>query len=109
MNCLECRAELTPSHAGHPKRYCCVEHRKTFENRAAERGKALYHLMYANRVERSKAKQMGLWNAMCQLVIRWREDDGSHPKYKPPYMTLSDIAAVDKPPSKNLYIKERAA
>lgn len=110
--CLECGVKLTPSKRGHPRRFCAPAHAKTFNNIAAKRGSHAYHLVYAMRSEREKSKQLGLWNELCRLHIAWRDEDQKSgrtmPAYKPPEMTLADIAACERCiPSTNLYIRER--
>jgi hypothetical protein len=107
-NCLECSAPLTPSKRGSQKRFCCEAHSRQFNNRRMTRGALAYDLLYAHRCERDKSKQLGIWNELCRLVIRWRDEDEGRKTYKPPEMALADLVAMDRPPMTNLYLKEPA-
>ncbi len=73
-------------------------------------GAPFYHLIRAWRRERSKAKKLGLWNAICQLELYFDDRDKTLGKktYLPPELVLDDIERQDMRPTTNLYIKERA-
>lgn len=101
--CLECQSEITGRRT--EARFCCRAHQKEFGNRAMVRGAAFYHLMRANRRERSKAKQLGLWNAMCQLELFYNDIDAGKRTYLPPELVLDDIARNDMIPTTNLYMR----
>ena len=107
--CLECSSELTPSRAGKPKRYCSPSCRKTFENRARERGQVLYHLFRVYRRQRREAERLKVWTEMCRLELSWNDDDNGRQTWKPAAMALHDIYARDQIPSTNIFLKERAA
>lgn len=101
--CLECSTPITASTRGEAKRFCCKACRKAFNNRRQVRGALLYDLFYAHRSERATK---GLWNEMCRLHIRWRDEDRGRKTYKAPAVALADIESMDRPPITNLY--ERA-
>ncbi len=101
--CFECQAEIDGRRP--EARFCCSAHQKQFGNRAASRGAAFYHLMRANRRERSKAKQLGLWNAMCQLELYYNDIDAGKRTYLPPEMVLDDIARQDMIPTTNVSVR----
>lgn len=103
MPCLECSTPIVGKRV--EARFCSRACQKTFGNRAMVRGAAFYHLMRANRRERSKAKQLGLWNAMCQLELYYNDIDAGKRTYLPPELVLDDIARNDMIPTTNLYIR----
>ena len=110
--CLECGAELTKQARGQAPRFCSVEHKRDFHNRAQTRGVHIYHLFRAMRRERAKAKQLNLWTELCRLELAWEDEDRANgrtmPSYKPAEMTLQDIAELKRcTPTTNLFIKER--
>lgn len=112
MQCLECGAEVAPPVRCAPRRFCCAEHKSAFNNRAIKRGVHAYHLFRAIRRERKTAKALGLWTELCRLELAWEDEDRrdgrTMPSYKPPAMTLADIAELDRAvPTTNLFVKER--
>lgn len=100
MPCLECSNPITGKRV--EARFCSTTCKKAFNNRAMSRGAAFYHLMRANRRERSKAKQLGLWNAMCQLELYWNDVDAGRRTYLPPELVLDDISRHDLVPMTNV-------
>lgn len=112
MPCLECGVELQKPVRAADRRFCCVEHKNTFNNRATKRGVHAYHLIRAIRRERGKAKALKLWTELCRLELAWEDEDRRDgrtvPSYKPPELTLADIAGLARAvPTTNLFVKER--
>ncbi len=106
MPCLECSAPIVKKRR--EARFCSLGCQKTFGNRAMVRGAAFYHLMRANRRERSKAKQLGLWNAMCQLELYYNDIDKGKKTYLPPELVLVDIDRQDMVPMTNTGMRKMA-
>lgn len=104
--CLECSAPLTPSRRGQAKRFCCKDHAVKFQNRRMTRGALLYDLFREHRRNRSKAYAMKLMTEMCRLELSWNDEDAGRKTWKPAEMALADIAAIDRPPTTNLYLRE---
>ncbi len=105
--CLECECSLTVSDRGHARRFCCTAHKNTFNNRAQASGAPFYHLIRAWRRERSKAKKLGLWNAICQLELYFDDRDKRLGKktYMPPEFVLDDIQRLDMIPTTNVSVR----
>ena len=105
--CLECLTEPLPeAKRGSKRRFCSDKCSKIFNNRRMVRGAILYDLFRINRRERDKAKQSGIWNAMCRLELSWNDEDAGRKTWKPAEMALADIEALDRRPTTNLWIKE---
>jgi len=71
--CAECGGVYSRSRV--TEDFCSTRCRKTFNNRRAVRGAALYDLFMIMRNERGFAKAHGVWNLMCRLAMYWKESD----------------------------------
>lgn len=114
--CKECRKTFKPA-VGRPgvskTLFCSRECSQAFGNRRMKRGAEIYDLFYACRFDRDEAKKHGAWNAICQLAIRWREEDAAAGRddlacHSVAYMMEHLFSRRDLRPEKNLYIKEPA-
>lgn len=109
--CQECGITYRPrTGRGRPNTiFCTPACGKTFNNRRMRRGAELYDLFRAMRRDRAKAKDLGVWNAMCVLDMVWQEeDDAAGRKAKsffPPAYALNQLFEMrDRMPSKNRYV-----
>jgi len=74
-HCRECGCELRSLGLRPTAVFCCVEHRKAWNNRRAVRGAELYDLFMANSYERDKRKTLGLLAQMSRLTRAYRDAD----------------------------------
>lgn len=71
--CHECAAEFTSARPD--SLFCSTECRKEYNNRRATRGAEIYDLFRALRRDRSRAKELNVWTAMCRIELRWQQED----------------------------------
>lgn len=73
--CLECSAPLTHTPGKRPKQFCCLAHKRDFNNRRQMRGAQLIDLWMAHRYDRKAAVKAGVLVVMQQMALEWREED----------------------------------
>lgn len=71
--CLECGGPVVTTAAN--AEFCCVEHRKAWNNRRAMRGAEIYDLIMVLRFDRGRAKYLRVWTLMCRMASLFRADD----------------------------------
>lgn len=71
--CLECGGDVVSTAAN--AEFCCVEHRKAWNNRRAMRGAEIYDLIMVLRFDRGRAKYLRVWTLMCRMASLFRAED----------------------------------
>jgi hypothetical protein len=105
--CLECSAPFTAYAKGRvPQRFCSPACKRKFNHRRESRGAMLYDLWRVFRRERALAVELGIQNEMNRLDLSWHDEDAGKRTWKPARMALDDIAALDRPPTTNLYVRK---
>lgn len=91
--CQECGVALNRPQI--ERLFCSPSCRMEFNNRRARRGAEIYDLFRALRRERSEAKRLNMWTLICQLELKWQqEDDAKRPgrrSYMPPEKALANL------------------
>lgn len=89
--------------------YCSTACRKSFNNRRATRGAALYDLFCAMRRERPLAKELGVWSEMCRLELMWNQEDeedrDGRKSYVPPRQAINRLLDRGAIPRGELLVK----
>ena len=70
--CLECGGPK-----GSKGEFCSTGCRTTFNNRRKARGAELYDLVMAQRFDRARAAELGVFQAFCRLASHYRQDDNA--------------------------------
>lgn len=95
-SCCECSKTIQAS-AKAEARFCSTACKDRWNNRRKNRGAELYDLFYVLRYDRSRAKALGVWSAMCKLAQLWRDEDREAKRTSPcrdPEDVLADNPAL---------------